>query len=234
MEPSAATGLCETRFAGAKEAGLGRVLLVDDHPLFRRALRTVVQNVQPDLVIEEAETLEKARAVLARDADVLLILLDLNLPDCQGFNGLLNLESEFPQIPIAIVSSSSDPVTIRRAIAFGAAGFIPKSSNGPEIVDALRAILSGDVFAPVAESDQPVPAMVAMIAQLSPAQLRMLIGLRRGLRNKEIAYEMGVTESTVKAYMTTMFRKLGVTSRTQAILAAQTLLEPGMGDGSDC
>jgi DNA-binding NarL/FixJ family response regulator len=204
---------------------VGRVLLIDDHPLFRSALRVVVRKVQANLTVVEAETFGRARDILQQDPEVALILLDLNLPDSQGLNGLLSLGSKYPQIPVAIVSSNADTGTVRRALALGAAGFIPKSSSVPEIIAALRAILAGEMSAPEAALTEPVPEAIETIALLSPAQLRILFGLQRGLRNKQIAYEMGVTERTVKAYMTAMFRKLHVTSRTQAVIAAQTLLK---------
>lgn len=205
---------------------MSRVLLIDDHPLFRRALRSVVKSALPSLVTSEADSLAKARAILTKDSGFSLILLDLSLPDCQGLKGLLLLQSEFSQVPIAIVSSTSDSGTVGRAMAFGAAGFISKSSSGEEIAVALRSILAGEIVAPPAAYDQPLPEIVESIAHLSPAQLRILLSLQRGLRNKEIAFEMGVTERTVKAYMTTMFRKLHVTTRTQAVIAAQSLLRP--------
>jgi DNA-binding NarL/FixJ family response regulator len=204
---------------------LGRVLLIDDHPLFRSALRLVVRKVQAGLTVAEAETLGRGREVLQQDPDIVLILLDLNLPDSHGLNGLLSLQSKYPQIPIAIVSSNADPTTVRQALALGAAGFVPKSSSVPEIIEALRTILAGEMSAPEAALHEPVPEAVETIALLSPAQLRILFGLQRGLRNKQIAFEMGVTERTVKAYMTAMFRKLHVTSRTQAVIAAQALLK---------
>lgn len=202
---------------------MSRVLLADDHPLFRQALRAVVSRTQPELQISEAESLAGARTILSREQDVILILLDLKMSDCGDFVGLLCLRGEYPQIPVVVVSSSCDANTICRAMAFGAAGFIPKSSSRSEIEDAVGAVLAGEISAPAIPHNTPIPPAIKSVATLTPAQLQILMGLQRGLRNKEIAHEMGVTEKTVKAYMTAMFRKLGVSSRTQAIIAVQAL-----------
>ena len=201
-----------------------RVLLVDDHPLFRQALRTVIKAAKPQLAITEAGTLEGARAILGESANFALVLLDLKLPDSEGFSGLLQLRGEFPAIPIAIISTTEDASAIGRAIALGAAGYIPKSSSRTQITQALDALLAGEIWSPVSTVTEQVPPLVKSVAALSPAQLRILMGLRRGMRNKEIAFEMNVSEVTIKCYMTTMFRKLGVTNRTQALIVAQTLL----------
>ena len=173
---------------------------------------------------DQAGTLESARATLGEAAHFALVLLDLKLPDSEGFSGLLQLRGEFPAIPIAIISTTEDASAINHAIALGAAGYIPKSSSRARISQALDALLSGEIWSPVSETAELMPPLVKSIASLSPAQLRILMGLRRGMRNKEIAFEMNVSEVTVKCYMTTMFRKLGVTNRTQALIVAQKLL----------
>ncbi len=203
---------------------MSRVLLADDHPLFRQALRAAVVLAQPQFTIEEAGTLEMARAALAREQDFVLVLLDLKMPDCVGFSGLLSLRSEFPQVPVVVVSSSESATTVSRAMAFGAAGFIPKSASINEIGQALVTVLAGDLWTPPATPAAAVPEVVDTIASLTPAQLRTLMGLQRGLLNKQIAFEMGVTEATVKAHITTMFRKLGVVNRTQALIVAQNFV----------
>ena len=202
---------------------MSHVLLVDDHPIFRHALRAIISRKQPHLSILEAETLAGARTVLAREPDVVLVLLDLKLSDCGGFTGLLSLKSEFSQVPVAVVSAKADTTTIKSAMALGAAGFIPKSAKRADIARAVNAILSGDLWVPSTMSANAIPTKVEAIASLTPAQLRILLGVQRGLRNKEIALEMGVVEQTVKAYMNVMFRKLGVQSRTQAVILAQSL-----------
>lgn len=202
---------------------VGYILLVDDHPLFRHALRVVVSRSRANVEIREAGTLAGAKSILAAHHDVIAVMLDLKMSDCEDFNGLLSLRGEYPQVPVVIVSSSSDSDTVDRALALGAAGFIPKSSNRSDIAEAVRAILTGEIWAPRASRAPALPPDVRSIASLTSSQLRILMGLQQGLRNKEIAYDMGVTEKTVRAYMTSMFRKLGVNSRTQAVLSVQTL-----------
>ena len=205
------------------------ILLADDHPLFRHALRSIINWKHPQLAIREAETLAGARAILTNDSDVALILLDLKMSDCGGFTGLLSMKSEYPQIPTAIVSASADTATVKSAMALGAAGFIPKSAKRADIAKAIATVLAGDVWLPSSIVPNELPQHVDAIASLTPAQLRILLCLQRGLRNKEIAHEMGVAEKTVKNYMGVMFLKLGVSSRTQAVIVAQQLaLEQGI------
>ncbi len=195
-----------------------RVLLADDHPLFRGALCAAVSRVCPEFSIEEADSLESARAALTRFDDIELVLLDLKLPDSEGIVGLLALRAEFPQVAVVVVSASEDIVTISNVLAAGAQGFIPKSASLAEISDGLLAVLEGDLWTPKgATLVEPSPGVKAL-ATLSPAQARILAYLRRGLLNKQIAFELGVTEATVKAHMTGAFRKLGVVNRTQALI----------------
>ncbi len=195
-----------------------RVLLADDHPLFRGALRAAVSRVWPAFAIEEVDSLEGARAALAAFDDIELVLLDLKLPDSEGIVGLLALRAEFPQVAVVVVSASEDIVTISNVVAAGAQGFIPKSASLAEISEGLQAVLEGDLWTPKgATLVAPSPGVKAL-ATLSPAQARILTYLRRGLLNKQIAFELGVTEATVKAHMTGAFKKLGVVNRTQALI----------------
>jgi len=200
-----------------------RVLLADDHPLFREALGTILRRIWPGIVVDEVDCLRAAVAALDDGAATYeLVLLDLKLPDCDGFAGLLALGNAHPETAVAIVSAREDSATISDAIACGAAGFIPKSATSAKLREALKAILAGDVWTPDDIGPPPTDA-IRVIASLSPAQLRILLGLRRGLLNKQIAHEIGVTEATVKAHMTALFRKLGVSNRTQALIYAQAL-----------
>ncbi|WP_374469409.1 response regulator [Phenylobacterium sp.] len=200
------------------------VLLADDHPLFRTALSTAVRRVRSDARILEASTLSGALDRLRETPAVDLVLLDLRMPDCDGFTGLLTLRAEFPAAPVVVVSASEDDETVRRALAFGASGFIPKSASLETMVEALETVLAGDAWAPAVPDPERDDAAAERIASLTPAQLRILVGLRRGRLNKQIAYEIGVTEATVKAHMTAIFRKLGVLNRTQAVIAAEALM----------
>ena len=154
-----------------------------------------------------------------------LLLLDLKLSDSDGFAGLAGIRADFPAVPVAVVSASEDARTVRRALAFGASGFIPKSSDLDQMVKAIEAVLEGEVWAPEgleAEEDE-TSDLEARIATLTPSQLRILVGLKQGRLNKQIAWDLGVTEATIKAHLTGVFRKLGVHNRTQAVIVARSL-----------
>lgn len=201
---------------------MDRIIVADDHPLFRTALISAIRRAAPDALITEQDNLSGARKALSQ-AVTDLLLLDLKLSDCEGFAGLAAVRAEHPAVPVAVVSASEDAATIRRALALGAAGFIPKSASLETMVRAIEAILSGDGWAPQTPHDSEAEARDARIASLTPAQLKILMGLRQGRLNKQIAHDLGVTEATIKAHLTTVFRKLGVMNRTQAVILAQSL-----------
>jgi len=203
---------------------MNQALLVDDHPLIRQALRNVLRAAQSRLTITEAETLASARAILATNPGIDLILLDLQLPDCDGFEGLLSLRSDYPRIPVVIVSANLDDGVAGRAMAFGAASYIPKSSTCSDIDRAVKAALSGHFWSPLPVTPTTNSTPIDLIKSLSPAQLRILMCLNRGMSNKQIAHKMNLTEGTVKGYTTALYRKLGVSSRTQAIILAHEVL----------
>ncbi|HYE43578.1 MAG TPA: response regulator transcription factor [Caulobacteraceae bacterium] len=200
---------------------MDRIVVADDHPLFRSALRSALERAAPGSEIAECSTLAEAQAALAA-APADLLLLDLKMSDCQGFAGLAAVRSDHPALPVAIVSATEDAATVRQALAFGAAAFIPKSAALPEMVTALRAVLDGESWAPPEGSDEP-SEHERRVASLTPSQLRILAGLQNGRLNKQIAHDLGVSEATIKAHLTGVFRKLGVQNRTQAVLAAQAL-----------
>jgi DNA-binding NarL/FixJ family response regulator len=201
---------------------MDRIVIADDHPLFRAALATALMRAAPMAAIEETSSLAGARAALSA-GPVDLLLLDLKLSDSEGFAGLAGIRADFPAAPVAIVSASEDDGTVRRALAFGAAGFIPKSATLANMVEALETILAGDVWAPALTEVAPGESMESRIASLTPSQLKILIGLQQGRLNKQIAFDLGVTEATIKAHLTGVFKKLGVHNRTQAVIAAQAL-----------
>lgn len=203
---------------------MNTALIVDDHPLFRQALRQVVRGEFPQMRIAEAETLAGARQALQDNDGVAFITLDMKLPDSEGFTGLMQMRNEFSHIPTIIVSTNSSDTTVQRAMAFGAAGYIPKCSSREDIAAALHAVTGGDSWTPPpSQAPDDENARARRIASLSPAQLRILMGLCQGLRNKQIAFQMGVTENTVKAYVTAMYRRLGVSSRTEALILARQM-----------
>ena len=200
---------------------MDRIVVADDHPLFRAALGSALARAAPGAVVEEVASLSDARAALGRGPTDLL-LLDLKMGDCDGFAGLVAIRSDWPSVPVVVVSASEDGSTVRRALSFGASGFIPKSATLDAMVEALSAVLAGDTWAPEIDDDAK-DAMEGRIASLTPAQLKILVGLQQGRLNKQIAYDLGVTEATIKAHLTGVFRKLGVQNRTQAVIAAQAL-----------
>jgi len=207
---------------------LERVIVADDHPLFRAALAAALKRVAPAAEIVEAESLAAAKQALD-GADAGLICLDLHMSDSAGFVGLAELRRARPAIPVVVVSASQAPGVAARALEFGASGFIPKTAGMDDLCEALSAVIDGDIWAPEEtgeEIDEAIDA-AARLAQLTPAQLRVLQGLAAGRLNKQIAYDMDISEATVKAHVTAVFRKLGVINRTQATLVAQALnVEP--------
>lgn len=209
-----------------------RVLIADDHPLFRSALRQVVTSLFDDYEILEAGTLEEAERCVGGedDLDLDMVLLDLQMPGASGFSGLVRLRNAAPSIPIVVVSAAASKEVMRAAITYGAAGFIPKSLSTDMIGKGMTCVLSGNVFLPPdGEGGEEVCTMPVSdhegdrISSLTHGERRVLELLAKGKPNKIIAYELGIRESTVKAHITAILRKLKVHSRTQAVLAARDL-----------
>jgi DNA-binding NarL/FixJ family response regulator len=203
----------------------GRVLVADDHPLTREGLslaaRAALQGVSTVGVGTVAEAVAEAEARAA----FRMILLDLHLPDARGYSGLLALQFRMPQSPIVVVSAREEPQLVEAARALGAAGYLFKSLPLDQIAEQLRRIDAGQTSFPAAGPAHPgIEAARARIRDLSPAQHSVLMALADGRSNKEIARELDVTEATVKAHLTAIFRKMGVSNRTQALLALQPLI----------
>jgi DNA-binding NarL/FixJ family response regulator len=202
-----------------------RLVIADDHPLFRGALREAVSGLLERVDIAEAGTFNEVAELLDRGGDVDLILLDLRMPGVRGFSGLLYLRAQYPSVPVIVVSANDDPAAIRRCMEFGASGFIPKTLGVEVMRTAISRILGGGVWAPpdvdlTAGSDAETAALMARMATLTPQQVRVLMMLSEGLLNKQIAFQLGVSEATVKAHVSAILQKLGVESRTQAVIAA--------------
>ena len=207
------------------EAQSYRLLIADDHPLFRGALREAVTGLFKEVDIAEAGTFEEVTDLAERGGDVDLILLDLSMPGVRGFSGLMYLRAQYPSLPVVVVSANDDPAVIRRCMEFGASGFIPKTLGIEALRQAVIRVLEGEVWTPpdvdlARQSDAETGAMIARLATLTPQQVRVLMMLSGGLLNKQIAYELGVSEATVKAHVSAILQKLGVESRTQAVIAA--------------
>jgi DNA-binding NarL/FixJ family response regulator len=204
------------------------VLIADDHPLFRTALREALKPVLPDARVLEADSFPALEAVLKAHGAPHLVLLDLNMPGVRGFSSLLYMRSEYPAVPVVVVSGYDEPALIQRVLHFGAVGFIPKTSSLETMGEAVRAALSGKIWvpAPLPPEDKSADAEIAnKVASLSPQQLRVLLMLADGRLNKQIAHELSITEATVKAHMTVILRKLGLARRTQAAVLAQRLMQ---------
>jgi DNA-binding NarL/FixJ family response regulator len=201
-------------------------VIADDHPLFRGALREAVTGLFGRAEIAEAGTFEEVSELLERGGgDVDLILLDLSMPGVRGFSGLMYLRAQYPGLPIVVVSANDDPAVIRRCMEFGASGFIPKTLGIEALRQAIARVLQGEVWTPpdvdlTRQSDAETTAIIARLSTLTPQQVRVLMMLSGGLLNKQIAYELGVSEATVKAHVSAILQKLGVESRTQAVIAA--------------
>ena len=213
------------------------VIIVDDHPMVRGAMRQALssevdagpQGRGPVRVIE-AEGPDALRSALATTEEVDLVLLDLAMPGVSGLSGLMALRAEHPSLPVMVVSATSDEATVGRAMRLGASGFIPKSSGLEEIRDAVGTVLRGDLWQPAgtdaageAARGGEVDELVERLAQLTPQQSRVLAMMAQGLLNKQIAYELSVSEATVKAHVSAVLAKLGVDSRTQAVIALNRL-----------
>ena len=202
-----------------------RLVIADDHPLFRGALREAVSGLFDHVEIAEAGSFDDVAHLLEHGGEVDLILLDLAMPGVRGFSGLMYLRAQYPSVPIIVVSANDDPGVIRRCMDFGASGFIPKTLG----IDAMRAavarVFEGGLWTPAdidlgGGADAETADLMARLASLTPQQVRVLMMLSEGLLNKQIAYELGVSEATVKAHVSAILQKLGVESRTKAVIAA--------------
>ena len=204
-----------------------RLIIVDDHPLFRAALRQTLAGGDPSIEVEEAGDLSGLSAALESDRDCDLVLLDLNVPGARGFSGLLLLRAQYPDIPVMIISAVEEPEVIRSAIDLGAAGYLRKSVGPAEIRRAIETVLAGDMFVPddvePRHLDREQSELIERLATLTPQQVRVLMMLSDGLMNKQIAYELSISEATVKAHVSAILQKLGVDSRTQAVIAASRI-----------
>jgi DNA-binding NarL/FixJ family response regulator len=207
------------------ESPLYRLVIADDHPLFRGAMREAVSGLIARVEIAEAGAFDEVSKLLDRPGETDLILLDLTMPGVRGFSGLMYLRAQYPSVPVVVVSANDDPAVIRRCMDFGASGFIPKTLGIEEMRKAVMAVLKGEVWTPpdvdlTREVDAEAAGLMARLATLTPQQVRVLMMLSEGLLNKQIAYELDVSEATIKAHVSAILTKLGVESRTQAVIAA--------------
>jgi len=209
-----------------------KILIADDHPLFREAICGVIANGFPGCETLETEDLDSALEIAKEEDDLDLILLDLNMPGMHGLNGLISLRNDSPTIPVVIVSAEQDKQIVLQAITYGAVGFITKSSPREQMTEALQQILNGNVYLPsdIIRSEKPSGSIhrrhdesqipPEMLSSLTRRQLLVLERMSEGESNKQIAYTLNIAETTVKAHVSAILRKLGVHNRIQAVLCA--------------
>ena len=208
------------------------LLIADDHPLYRDALRGALSLTLPDLILREAGDLTTTVDILEKE-DIDLLLLDLHMPGSHDMFGLVHIRKLYPELPVAVVSGTEDAAIISKIVGVGALGFIPKTASSGDIANAVQSILDGDIWLPesvsekIEEVDEAFSELADKVASLTPSQYKVLCYMRDGLLNKQIGYNLDIAEATVKAHITAIFRKLGVYNRTQAVLIASKLqLEP--------
>ncbi|GAL23238.1 response regulator transcription factor [Vibrio maritimus] len=199
------------------------IIIADDHPLFRNALFQSVHMAISGANLLEADSLESLLSLLEKSEEPDLILLDLKMPGANGMSGLIHLRADYPDIPIVVISASEEPSIVSQVKMHGAFGFIPKSSDMRALISALNQVLEGEPYFPaelLVDSNESND-LAEKIATLTPQQYKVLGMLSDGLLNKQIAYDLNVSEATIKAHMTAIFRKLGVKNRTQAVILLQ-------------
>ncbi|EGR2797664.1 response regulator transcription factor [Vibrio navarrensis] len=203
------------------------IIIADDHPLFRNALFQSVHMAVSGANLLEADSLEALLNLLAREEEPDLVLLDLKMPGANGMSGLIQLRAEYPDLPIVVVSASEEPSVVTQVKSHGAFGFIPKSSDMRTLIAALNQVLNGDPYFPegLIINNAACNDLAEKIAALTPQQYKVLGMLSDGLLNKQIAYELNVSEATIKAHMTAIFRKLDVKNRTQAVILLKEMSE---------
>ena len=203
-----------------------RFLIVEDHPLFCEALESAVCLANPDAEIRQANSIDGAIEVLSSTHQFDLVLLDLSMPGTTGLSGLMRVRKAFPKVPVVIVSGYEDEQIVQNVLALGVSGYIPKSSSRREIADAIDEVLRGTIYLPKHYRNAAITRrpktdnheLLKRLHDLTPQQLRVLDMLRKGLQNKQIAYELQICETTVKVHVSDILRKLSVASRTNAII----------------
>lgn len=210
---------------------VSRFLIIDDHPLFREALHSAVQIAYDQSEIVETASLSEALNILKSEEPFDLALLDLKIPDTIGFDGLLEIRTLYPRLPIVVVSGHEDPEIIQTSLSYGTAGFIPKSIKKDELTSAIKLVMDGDIFLPknyheptqnTSEREEQANILVKF-KSFTPQQLRVINMIRDGLLNKQIAFELKVGETTVKAHVSEILKKLEVNNRTQAAMEISKL-----------
>lgn len=202
-----------------------QIIIADDHPLFRTALYQAIHMGVASSRVYEADSHQALHELIPSLDEVDLLLLDLKMPDADGLSGLETLRHDYPDLPIVVISANEDLNIVSQVKACGAFGFIPKSSQMQTLVQAINQVLGGEPYFPegLAQIEAEHQEIREKLASLTPQQTKVLHMLNDGLLNKQIAYELDISEATIKAHMTAIFRKLGVNNRTQAVILLQQL-----------
>ena len=210
---------------------MAKFLIADDHPLYREALVSALQLLFENVDLIQSDGLDSTLDALQQNSDCDLVLLDLNMPGCDNFYGLIRVTQDFPQIPVAVVSASDSVEVVSKVMSLGAKGFIPKTTATQTIANALKQIMHGNNWLPEGmqsriehiEHIKPIFDVARLVGELTPKQFQVLKLIQNGLLNKQIAFELNITEATVKAHISGVFRKLNVNTRTQAVLLLKNL-----------
>lgn len=206
-----------------------KFLIADDHPLYREALIAALDTHFEKVRYFESDSLESTLLVLNKHRAMSLIVLDLNMPGCDNFYGLLRVRQRFPNIPVLIVSATETLSVVSQSMEFGASGYIPKTTSTANIIEAVKAVIAGETWLPeelknkVADVHDDIIDAAEHVRRLTPKQFRVLRLVRKGLMNKQIAAELNVTEATVKAHISSIFRQFNVKSRTQILVKIEKL-----------
>lgn len=205
-----------------------KFLIADDHPLYREALISALRPLFENINIIQSDSLDSTLKALKQNLDFDLVLLDLNMPGCEHFYGLIRVTQDFPKVPVAVVSASDSVAVVSKVMSLGARGFVSKAAATETIADALKQIMDGNIWLPETmqtcmTKNAPIIDVAKLVGELTPKQFQVLKLLQNGLLNKQIAFELNVTEATIKAHISAIFRKLNVHSRTQVVLLLKNL-----------
>jgi DNA-binding NarL/FixJ family response regulator len=207
---------------------VAKFLVADDHPLYREALILALKPLFENFEIVQADSLDSMLEALKHNSNIDLVLLDLNMPGCENFYGLIRVTEDFPKVPIAVVSASDSVEVVSKVVSLGAKGFISKATTTDTIAVALKQIMEGNNWLPEGMQhslvdDISIKNIAKLVRELTPKQFEVLKLLQNGLLNKQIAFDLNITEATVKAHISAVFRKLKVNTRTQAVLLLKDL-----------
>jgi DNA-binding NarL/FixJ family response regulator len=207
-----------------------KVLVVDDHPVVRDGLATLLRQMGPDTAVIEAGDASEAFALVAKHVDLDVVVLDFVMPGLNGLQAIAEFGRARPELPVIVLSSSEDAQTARQALAHGALGFVPKSASRHTLLSAIQLVMSGEIYVPaliLGEASTGGPAATRVEAErgapaLTDRQIEVLRLIAEGRTNLTIALELGLSEKTVKAHVTSIFRAMNVLNRTQAAALARS------------